>query len=91
MQSRTLPSREDFLSMSSENKGGDVFNSKARSSFQNNVHKMCVAMVKSGKLEMSDELTRILNYKRPKNVKPEKLASMPPEHYHPCKYLSNSK
>jgi SurA-like N-terminal domain len=86
---RNLPSREDFLSMISENSGG-VINRKAVTSFNISMKKMCEEIVNAGGLEMKPELTRTLTSVRPKNLKKEQLKGLPPEKYRPCFYLGGN-
>lgn len=85
LESRKLPSREDFESQEANHFG--PVSSRAMYAFDAVIKDQCVKYVRAGKVQLMPFLQRSLSYRRPADVSPEKAAQMPPEDYTPCQHV----
>lgn len=88
LESRKLPSREDF-----ENQESDSFgpvSSRAMVAFDTVIKDQCIKYVRAGKVQLQPMMQRALSYQRPTDITPEKAAQLPSEDYTPCRHVGSN-
>lgn len=89
LESRKLPAREDFENMDNTDSFGPA-SPRAMFAFNAILKDQCVKYVRSGKVRLTELAERMLTYRRPADITPEKAAQMPPEEYSPCRYVGQN-